>query len=118
MKIDLVKMIPIGKIVEGQDGAIYGKYLFRIDNKGEMTVYDINTFGDNVTPDMKLDSLILDKADMICPHSNAVCFGSEFYEEGDEFPLLYSNIYNNYARTDRPFKGVCCVYRITRNGEK
>ena len=117
-KVDLVKMIPIGKIVEGQDGAIYGKYLFRIDNRGDMTIYDIEKFGDCVTPEMKVDALKLDKAETVCPHSNAVCFGSEFYEEGDEFPLLYSNIYNNYMRTDRPLKGVCCVYRIVRDGEK
>lgn len=115
MKINLTKVTPIGKIVGGQDGAIYGNYLFIIDNKGEMTVYDVNSFGGNATPDMKIDSLILDKADVICPHSNAVCFGTEFYEEDDEFPLMYTNIYNNYARTARPLKGVCCVYRITRN---
>ena len=34
----------------------------------------------------------------------------------DEFPLLYSNIYNTYARRDNPLMGVCCVYRIQRNG--
>lgn len=118
MKINLANVIPIGKIVGGQDGAIYGNYLFIIDNRGEMTVYDVNSFDGNVNPDMKIDSLKLDKADMICPHSNAVCFGAEFYEEGDEFPLLYSNIYNNYAQNADPLKGVCCVYRITRDGNK
>lgn len=118
MKVDSMKVTPIGKIVGGQDGAIYGKYLFAIDNRGNVTVYDIDTFKDGIAPEGKIDSFVLDRADIICPHSNAVCFGSEFFSEGDEFPLLYTNIYNNYAGAADPLKGVCCVYRVTRDGEK
>ena len=33
-------------------------------------------------------TLTLDRAEEIAPHSNAVCFGTEFAEEGDEFPLM------------------------------
>ena len=119
MKINLANVLPIGKIVgDGQDGAIYGKYLFAINRYGDVSVYDIDSFNGEVTPDMKIDSFKLDKANIICPHSNAVCFGNELYEEGDEFPLLYSNIYNNYAHNADPLKGVCCVYRIERDGNK
>ena len=119
MKVNSMKVTPIGKIVgDGQDGSIYGKYLFAINRYGDVSVYDIDSFNGEVTPDMKIDSFKLDKANIICPHSNAVCFGSEFYCEGDEFPLLYSNIYNNYAQNPDPLKGVCCVYRITRDGTK
>ena len=39
-------------------------------------------------------------------------FGNEYYDEKDEFPLLYTNIYNNYAKTDDKRKGITCVYRI------
>ena len=119
MKVNSMKVTPIGKIVDNiQDGAIYGKYLFALNNKGIVSVYDIESFGEAVSPDDKIDTFKLDKSELICPHSNAVCFGGEYYEEGDEFPLMYSNIYNNYAKTDRPLKGVCCVYRVVRNGEK
>ena len=98
MKINLKKVTHIGKIVgDGQDGAIYGKYLFSINSRAEVNVYDIESFGDVVAPEDKIDSFKLDKWESIRPHSNAVCFGSEFYCEGDEFPLMYSNIYNNYA---------------------
>ena len=119
MKIDLKRVAPIGNIVSGgQDGAIYGKYLFSINSKGNANVYDIDSFGGKVTPDMKIDTFTLDRAELICPHSNAVCFGREFYEEGDEFPLLYTNIYNNYAKAAEPLKGVCLVYRVMRDGNK
>lgn len=119
MKIDLTKVTPIGKIVgNGQDGAIYGKYLFSINRYGEVNVYDIESFGEVVAPEDRIDSFKLDKWETVCPHSNAVCFGSEFYCEGDEFPLMYSNIYNNYAGSPRPLKGVCCVYRVMREGTK
>lgn len=119
MKINLKKVTHIGKIVgDGQDGAIYGKYLFSINSRAEVNVYDIESFGDVVAPEDKIDSFKLDKWESIRPHSNAVCFGSEFYCEGDEFPLMYANIYNNYAKTDRPLKGVCCVYRVMREGTR
>jgi hypothetical protein len=59
---------------------------------------------------------MLDKADEYKPHSNAVCFGNQYYDRGDEFPLLYANIYNNYNKdqyTDK-MAGTVCVYRIQR----
>ena len=56
----------------------------------------------------------LDRSDEIAPHSNAVSFGCEFFEEGDEYPLLYTNIYNNYANREDKMIGVCLVYRIRR----
>jgi hypothetical protein len=118
MIVKSMKVTPIGQIVSNQDGAIWGKYLFAINGRGHVRVYDIDSFKGGITPDGNIDSFVLDKADVICPHSNAVCFGSEFYCEGDEFPLLYTNIYNNYAGAPDPLKGVCCVYRIVRDGKK
>ena len=119
MRIHLKKVTPIGKIVgNGQDGAIYGSYLFAINRYGDVSVYNIGSLGKSLSPEDKIDSFKLDKWEQICPHSNAVCFGDEFYCEGDEFPLMYSNIYNNYAGSSRPMKGVCCVYRVMREGTK
>lgn len=99
----------IWDINSGQDGAIYGDYLFRFDHNGSCRVY-------SMTKKQKVSTFMLDQLDVVTPHSNAVCFGSEFYEAGDEFPLLYSNIYNNYSREANRLEGVCCVYRLIRNG--
>ena len=95
--------------VVGQDGAIYGGYLIRFGSKGNGKVFSME--------DHRLISeFTLDRIDLLMPHSNAVCFGTEFYQEGDEFPLLYSNIYNNYSKAEDRLEGVCCVYRLMRSG--
>ncbi len=52
------------------------------------------------------------------PHSNSVSFGNERYEENDEFPLMYCNVYNNYASKEDKLLGVTCVYRIKRQGNE
>jgi len=109
----------IAKIMGGQDGAIWGSLLFRFGNRGQCSVYDLSVIG---TADWDgseaeaIASFTLDKADVLVPHSNAVMFGTEYYSTEDEFPLLYSNIYNNYAKTEAKCKGVCCVYRLQREG--
>lgn len=100
---------PIGKIAGGQDGAIWGNYLFRFKENGAGTVYSL--------PDLaEISAFTLDQAERIAPHSNAVMFGCEYYDPADEFPLLYCNIYNNLAKTDNPLTGVCCVYRLQKSG--
>ncbi|MBP3390579.1 MAG: hypothetical protein J6L58_02700 [Clostridia bacterium] len=100
----------IGKIVYGQDGAVFGGYLFRFNHKSECTVYLLEDFT------KPLAEFKLDKADIINPHSNSVMFGNTRYSEEDEFPLLYTNIYNNHAGFENKLKGVTCVYRLQRNG--
>lgn len=112
-----MKVTSIADIRGGlQDGAVFGKYLFRFNGRGNGLAYEMDKIasGGMVEP---VAEFVLDRADEIAPHSNAVVFGSEYFEDGDEFPLLYSNIYNNYAKTDTPLKGVCCVYRLQRDGE-
>lgn len=109
----------IAKIAGGQDGAIYGSELFRLDTRGNCRVYDISELKEGETDEPKpLASFKLERADEIVPHSNAVCFGCEFFDENDEYPLLYSNIYNNYAKCDDKMIGVCLVYRIRREGKE
>ena len=103
------------KIIGGQDGAIFGEYLFRFEHNGVGCAYKVQDIleakSEKVSP---LCSFELDKKELVCPHSNSVSFGKEYYAEGDEFPLLYSNVYNNYEKTDDKRIGVCCVYRIMR----
>ncbi len=112
-----MKIRQIGNITDGQDGAVFGRLLFRFKTNGQCYVYDL----DNLTIDKKspiVSIFTLDKADKIAPHSNSVVFGNEYYNKNDEFPLLYTNIYNNFAKCENKLKGVCCVYRIWReNGE-
>ena len=109
----------IATMASGQDGAIFGTLLFRFNAKGHCRVYDLSAVGSGDEP-VTLEAIAtftLDRADQIVPHSNAVMFGTEYAEPGDEFPLLYSNIYNNYAKTENKRTGVCCVYRLQREGD-
>lgn len=78
----------------GQDGAMFGGYMFCFDADGECRV-------NSIAARKQVASFRLDKADILTPHSNAVCFGTEYYAENDEFPLLYTNIYNSYAAVMR-----------------
>ncbi len=105
-----MQMKQIGQIVYGQDGAVFGRYLFRFNHKSECTVYQIDDLS------VPFAQFTLDKSDIINPHSNSVMFGKERFSEADEFPLLYTNIYNNHASNENKLKGVTCVYRVERNG--
>ena len=92
----------LGQVVKGQDGAIRDGLLYRFTAKGRCFVYDL--------PGLELlGEFTLDKADLLCPHSNAVFF----WENG----VLYTNIYNNYAKEADRLEGVCCAYRITRDAD-
>lgn len=102
------KFTPLGSVHKGQDGAIWNGCIFRFNGKGQCWVYDLTTME-------PMGEFTLDKADRICPHSNAVFFGREYYAAGDEFPILYSNVYNNYPGQ---LAGTCCAYRITRENGK
>ena len=92
-----------------QDGVICGDEMFNFDDKGRCEVWSLSR-------KEKISVFTLDRRELIVPHCNAVCFGAERYEAGDEFPLLYANIYNNYAGAPDRMEGVCCVYRLTRTG--
>ncbi len=108
-----MKITQIGNITDGQDGAVFGGLLFRFKTNGLCYVYDLK----NLTIEKKspiVSIFTLDKSDIIAPHSNSVVFGNQYYNEDDEFPLLYTNIYNNYAKSEDKLTGVCCVYRIWR----
>lgn len=104
-----MRFTKIGKISAGQDGAVWGKFLFRFEGNSVCHVYSLDTLE-------KVSEFSLDQTQDWLPHSNAVTFGCEYCEEGDEFPLLYSNVYNNYAKEADRRVGVCCVYRLTREG--
>ena len=101
-----MKITKIGETFSGQDGAIYNGKLFRFDSIGNCRIYNVDDFTKIASAKLKGD---------IIPHCNAVFFGSEFFDEIDEFPALYANIYNNYAKYQDKLKGTCLVYRIILN---
>lgn len=107
-----MKFEHISCIIDGrQDGAIIGEYLFSFNHKGECTVYKMeDVLRGNPEP---FSEFSLDKT--LIPHSNSVTFGKEFYSEDDEFPCLYTNIYNNYSGEQDKMVGTTLVYRIVRN---
>ena len=104
----------IGRIRGGQDGAIFGSLLFRLDHTGHGAVYDLAA---PIPEDGRLIAvaeLSLDGSSGVIPHSNAVFFGKDRYTPEDEFPLLYSNVYNNCASCKNPRIGTLCAYRLAR----
>ena len=116
-----MKIKHIANIRSAQDGAIFGDFLFRFEVDGKGFVYslaEIDLESEEAVDLPAICELALDKREKIAPHGNAVVFGNEYFEEGDEFPLLYSNIYNNYAKEENKLCGVCCVYRVQREGER
>lgn len=102
-----------------QDGAIFGNLLFRFNAKGQGRVYDLSAIDPSAEPTAlePIATFTLDRIEDMMPHSNAVMFGTEYAEDGDEFPLLYSNVYNNYKKSEDRREGLCCVYRLQRAGE-
>lgn len=102
---------PVRTIRGGQDGAIYGDELFRFDSRGNARITSLSR-GEEI------GSLTLDKSDVLTMHSNAVSFGPDRYAPDDAYPLLYSNVYNSYAKAEGDrFEGTCGVYRILRAGD-
>ena len=100
----------IGKVRSGQDGALYKGLLFRGSGDGSLAVYRMSDL-------TLLDNIMLDKVEQVMPHSNAVFFGG-FYAEGDEFPVLYTNLYNSYAKAEDRREGILAAYRIERKDGK
>ena len=112
-----MKIERIARICSGQDGAIWGPFLFRFQSDGSCYVYETaQLMGGGDGEREAFARFRLEKTEILQPHSNAVVFGSDYAVEGDEFPLLYTNIYNTYAKAADRMEGVCCVYRLWREG--
>lgn len=115
-----MKITEVSKICSGQDGAFWGDFLFRFDAKGMCHVYDASSLdgGWEETSVPEIASFQMGEGEAYIPHFNAVVFGTEYAEAGDEFPILYANLYNNYAREADRREGTLCAYRLTRDGER
>ena len=107
---DKIRYTPLFKGCTGQDGAIWGDDLFRFDADGSCRVFSIEKRE-------MIAEFVLDRLDALRPHSNAVTFGKQKYAADDEFPVLYTNIYNNHAREADRLEGTLCAYRILRQGD-
>lgn len=110
---------PFSKTRGGQDGAILGNLMFRFNSHGLCRVYDMKAVKafENQEAVLPICEFSLEKLDIVDPHSNAVFFGKEYFEDGDEFPILYTNIYNNYAKQEDRREGMLAMYRIMRADE-
>lgn len=96
-----------------QDGSIYGNYIMRFNASGTGMIHDMSTL-------KYVNTITLDNSKLsnFKPHSNCTSFGCTYYDQEDEFPLFYSNAYNNYdTKVDKKL-GTVGVYRITRNDRK
>ena len=118
-----MKLTKIAKVESGQDVAIFGGYMFDFVAHGiclgEVSVYEMDAV--RAAGGKELDPIcrfIVGGTDRIIPHANAVFFGNEYYEEGDEFPLLYANVYNTYAKAENRREGILLTYRVKRDGKK
>lgn len=109
----------LSKIRGVQDGAIYGDTLFRFTHSGLGCAYPMEQVLKPENPEEALayTQFSLDKAEVVCPHCNAVFFGGEKFDPADEFSLLYANVYNNYSKEEDRRPGQLCVYRLQREGE-
>ena len=90
----------LGNIAKGQDGIIYDGCLLRFGSKGTCRVYELQTL-------QEISAFTLDKVDALMPHSNSVSLRGN---------ILYTNLYNTYAKESDRREGVCCAYRIHREG--
>ncbi len=114
-----MKIREVATMCTGQDGAFWGDYMFRFDSRRGAWVYDARPLDREGAdcPELPLiGAFKLDPKEPIYPHFNAVSFGPDYYAEGDEFPLLYANVYNNYAKEEDKKEGICLVYRVLRSG--
>lgn len=114
-----MKLKQVAQMRSGQDGAFFGDFMFRFDARGNGTVYDARVLdaADGVIADLPVIARFsMNAGDAVIPHCNAVVFGCEYAAEGDEFPLLYANVYNNCAKEENRREGTCCVYRLQRSG--
>lgn len=111
----------ISAILYGQDGAIWNDLVFRFSESGWGRIYPLKELLESKDPDevhQQTWALKLDRSDEFAPHSNSVVFGTQYYSPEDEFPLLYSNVYNAFAKCEDRRLGMCFVYRIWREEEK
>ena len=116
-----MKIRKVATSVGGQDGAFWGDYLFRFEADRRGVVQDarpLDTAGEEMVALPKIAELCFSEQDPVIPHCNAVVFGTEYFAPDDEFPLMYSNIYNNYSSAEDRREGMCCVYRLQKNGNE
>ena len=105
-----MKLKHVAQMCPGQDGAFFGDFMFRFDTRGNGIVYDarvLDTADTEIADLPVIARFSMNAGDAVIPHCNAVVFGCEYAAEGDEFPLLYANVYNNCAKEKNRREGTC-----------
>jgi hypothetical protein len=104
LKFDDTGLMVLSEGYSIQGGAFCNDFFFQFYTGGSFAVFDTIT-------NARIGGVFkLDESAGISPHCNSVCFGNEYHTEGDEFPLLYVNSYQDVSLP----KGTCYVYRLTR----
>ena len=93
-----------GLQIIGQDSACYGDNYITLNSDATYKIFTMNG-------DLLKNTTALDQAATIAPHCNSACFGTEKYDAGDTYPLLYVNAYNASGLP----QGACYVYRLLNN---
>lgn len=100
--------VTLPSAVSGQGGATYGDYYITLAGPNTTAwLFNLNT----ATLVQQISIPSSERGFVSDCHSNTVNFGTEFYDAGDDFPLLYvSTGYGDGTDTG------CLVYRIVNNG--
>jgi hypothetical protein len=95
----------ITKLKVLQDGAIYNGTALCMAANQKGVLYSIDSWDQIATVTLNGNLNV---------HCNSVCFGKNKYDNTDDFPLLYCNVYNSYSgQVDRK-EGTCGVYRLVK----
>lgn len=92
-----------------QGMTIHKDYLVSLQNTGLATIYRLHENSLELLRQFPLDSQTKEN------HANVAFFGTERYDKGDEFPLLYVSQCSKQRYKD--MKDVCFVERISLTGE-
>lgn len=108
--LDFEEIMTLGSIRYAQGGDCWGNYFFQfVQNNFTVRVYDLSTKA--LVQSIPIPS---SKRGFVSNcHCNTVCFGTEYYDVEDTFPLIY--VSTGYAADD--YTGAL-VYRITQHNDK
>ncbi len=104
--IDFEEIMTLGSIRYAQGGDCWGNYFFQfVQNNFTVRVYDLST----KTLVQSIPIHTSERGFVANSHCNTVCFGTEYYDAEDPFPLIY--VSTGYAAGG--YTGAL-VYRITQ----
>ncbi len=100
-----------------QGFAVFGDIAFVSFHSGVCAAYDLVSRNEPPIGQFRFGSYNAGEPDnRYANHANQGMFSKQYYEEGDEFPLLYVTAGNSGEQDEEGYIGYCAVERITRCG--